>query len=63
MSVQSTVEMGKYPNFLKPFLENSDRRSCNDGGRDMVPVFPFRKCRPSSSAVARTLEYLVRVPS
>ncbi len=27
-------EMGKdfCPNFLQPFLENIDRRSCNDGG-------------------------------
>ncbi len=28
-------EMGKdlCPNFLRPFLENIDRRSCNDGSR------------------------------
>ncbi len=33
MSVQQMEEMGKEfcPNFLPPFLENNDRRSCNDG--------------------------------
>ncbi len=32
MCVQSMGEMGKdfCPNFLKPFLENINRRSCND---------------------------------
>ncbi len=67
VSVQSMGEMGKYfcPNFLQPFLENIDRRSCNDGSRELIPVFdnPHRKCRPSPSAVARTLEYLEGVPS
>ncbi len=31
--LQSMREMGKNfcPNSLSPFLENSDRRSCNDG--------------------------------
>ncbi len=34
MSVQSMGEMGKdfCPNFLQSFLENIDRRSCDDGG-------------------------------
>ncbi len=43
-------------------LEIIDRRSCNDGSRELIPVFhnPHRKCRPSPSTVARTLEYLVR---
>ncbi len=42
-------------------LENIDRKSCNNGSRKLIPVFnnPHRKSRPSSSAVARTLEYLV----
>ncbi len=67
MCVPSIGEMGKdfYANFLQPFLENIDRGSCNDGIRELIPVFhnPDRECRPSHSAVARTLEYLVRVPS
>ncbi len=31
-------------NFLQPFL---DRRSCNDGSRELIPVFhnPHRKCQ------------------
>ncbi len=43
------------------FLENIDRRSCNDGSRELIPVFhnPHRKGRPAPSAVALTLEYLV----
>ncbi len=28
-----------YPNFLQPFLENIDRRSCNDGSRELIRVF------------------------
>ncbi len=59
-------EMGKdfCPNFAQPFLETVDRGSGNDGSRELIPVFhnPHRKCRPSPSAVARTLEYLVGVP-
>ncbi len=59
--------MGKdfFPNFLQPFLENTDKGSCNDGSRELIPVFhsPHQICRPSPSAVARTLEYLVGVPS
>ncbi len=47
LSVQSMGEMGKdfCPNFLQPFLENIDRRSCNDGSRELIPVFhnPHRK--------------------
>ncbi len=67
VSAQSMGEMGKdfCPNFLQPFLKNIDRRSCNDGSRKLIPVFhnPRQKCRPSPSAVARTLEYLEEVPS
>ncbi len=67
VSVPSMGEMGKdfYPNLLQPFLENIDRRSCNDGSRELIPVFhnPNPKCPPSPSAVARTLEYLEGVPS
>ncbi len=62
--VQSMEEMGKdfCPNFLELFLENIDRRSCNDGSREFIPVYrsPHRKCRPSPSAVVRTLECLVK---
>ncbi len=67
VSVQSVGEMGKdlCPNFLQPLLKNIDRRSCNDGSRELIPVFhsPHRKCQLSPSAVARTLEYLEGVPS
>ncbi len=62
MSVQSMGEMGKdiCPNFLQSFLENIDRRSCNDGGWQLIPIFhnPHRKSRPSPSEAARTLENL-----
>ncbi len=39
MTVQSMEEMGKdiYPNFAQPFLENIDRRSCNNGSREQPP--------------------------
>ncbi len=67
VSAQSMGEMGKdfCSNFLEPFFENMDRRSYNDRIRKLIPVFhhPHRKCRPSPTAVARTLEYLVWVPS
>ncbi len=62
VSVQSMGKMGKdfCPNSFQPFFETIGRRSCNDGSRGLIPVFlnPHRKCRPSPSAVARTLEYL-----
>ncbi len=53
------------PHFLQPLHENIDRRSCNDGSRELIPLFynPHRKCRPSRSVVSRTLEYLVSAPS
>ncbi len=60
-------EMGKdfCPNFIQHFLENIDRRSRNDGGCKLIPVFhnSHRKFQPSLPAVALTLEYLVGVPS
>ncbi len=58
MSVQSMEEVEKdvCPNFLQPFLENIDRRSCNDGSREFIPIF-----HNPAPAVARTLEYLVGV--
>ncbi len=66
VSVQSIGEVGNYfcLNLLQPFLENIDRRNCNDGSRELILVFynPHRKCRTSPSAVARTSEYLVGVP-
>ncbi len=41
MSVQLMGEMGKEfcPYFLRPVLENIDRRSSNDGSRELIPVF------------------------
>ncbi len=41
VSVQSVGEMGKdfCPNFLQQFLENIDSRSCNDGSRELAPIF------------------------
>ncbi len=67
VSVQSVREIGKdfCPILPQPLLENIDRRSCNDGSQELIPVFynPHRKCRPSPSAVAPTLEHLERVPS
>ncbi len=41
MSVQSMGEVGKdfCPNFLQSFLENIDRRSCDDGGWQLIPIF------------------------
>ncbi len=57
VSVQLIGEMGTdfCPNFLQPFLEKNDRRSC-------IPVFhnPHKKCQPSLSTL--TLEYLEGVP-
>ncbi len=65
--VQSMEEVGKdfCPSVLQPFLEIIDRRSCNDGSRELIPVFhnPNPKCRPSPSTMSRTLEHLVGVPS
>ncbi len=67
MSVQSMEEMGKdiSPNLLQPFLEKIDRRSCDDGSRELILVLhnPHRKGQPSPSAVDRTLKYLVGVLS
>ncbi len=41
MNVQSMGEMGKdfYPNFLQPFLENIEKRICNDGSWELIPFF------------------------
>ncbi len=67
MIVQSMEEMGKEigPNFLQPFLEKIDRRSCDDVSRELIPVHhnPHRKGQPSPSAVDCTLEYPVGVLS
>ncbi len=63
MSVQSQI-MGKdlCPNLIQPFL---DKKPTETGSRELIPVVhnPHRKGRPSSPAVALTLEYLVGVPS
>ncbi len=45
------------PHFLQPFLENIDRRSCNEKKQQN------QKSRPSPPALTRTLAYLVGVPS
>ncbi len=62
MSVQSMGEVGKdfCPNFLQSFLENIDRRSCDDGSWELIPIFhyPHRNCRPSPLEAASTLEQL-----
>ncbi len=52
-------------NIRQQFLENIDYRSYNNGSRELIPgcYNPQRKCRPSPSVVAPTLEYLVGVPS
>ncbi len=67
VSVQSMGEVGKdfCPNFLQSFLENTDRRVRDDEGWQLIPILdnPHRKCRPSSSEAARTLEYLEGVHS
>ncbi len=54
-----------YPQFLQPLLENVDRRSCIDGSRELILILhnPHRKSCPFPPAVARSLEYLVGVPS
>ncbi len=48
----------------KTSIQKIDRKSCNDEIRELISVFhnPHRKCRPSPSVVACTLEYLVGVP-
>ncbi len=47
MRSQSLGKIGKnlYPNFVEPLLWTFDRRSCNDGGREFIPIFhnPHRK--------------------
>ncbi len=51
--------MGKdfCPNFLQPFLENIDRRGCNDESRQLIPAFynPHRK----SSCYLNGLDLLI----
>ncbi len=51
-------------NFSNLVIKTVDRRGCNDGSRELIPVFhnPHRKGRPSPPAVVRTLEYFVGVP-
>ncbi len=50
-SYQSVGKMGKgvFPNFLQPLLENFSGNSCNDGSRELIPIFhnPHRKGRLS----------------
>ncbi len=63
-SVIGEGEKNVWPDFLKRLLHNFSRRSCNDGNRELIPVFhnSHRKYRPSPSAVACILECLVGVP-
>ncbi len=67
MRFQLSGEVGKdaCPNFRQPLLESFDRSGCNDGSRELIPIFhnSHRKGRPSPLGVARTLEYLEGVPS
>ncbi len=37
------------PNFLQPFLEKFDRRSCNDGSRELIPIYYNPQKRPTLS--------------
>ncbi len=48
-------------NLFQPFHENIGRSGRYDGSRELIPVFhnPHRIGRPSSPAVAHTLEYLI----
>ncbi len=41
MSVQSMRKIGEHfdPKFLQPFRESIERRSCNDGSQELIPVF------------------------
>ncbi len=56
------MRKGFCQNLLQPFLENIDGRSCNDGSLELIPVFynSHWKSRPSPSAMALTIKYLVR---
>ncbi len=64
-SVNGEVGKDFCPNFLQSFLENIDRRICDDGGWQLIPIFhnPHPKCRPSPSEAALTLENIEGVPS
>ncbi len=44
------MRKGFGPHYLQPLLENVDRRSCNDGNRELIPIFHnlHRKSWPSS---------------
>ncbi len=43
-------------------LENTDRMNCNDGSRELIPVFhdPQQNCRPPPSAVDALLGHVER---
>ncbi len=60
MRVKSMGKMGKdfCPNVFQPLPEKFERRSCNDGSRELIPVG-----RSSPPAMGLTLEHLVGVPS
>ncbi len=55
-SVKSMGEMGKdfCPNFLQLFLENIDRRSCNDESRELIQHF---------TTLTKNADHLGGVPS
>ncbi len=62
---KSMGKMGKdfSPSFSQPPLEHFNRRSCNDGSRELIRIFhnPQQKGKPSPSAVVRILECLAMV--
>ncbi len=53
MSVQSMGEVGKdfCPNVLQSFLENFDRRSCDDGGWQLIPAITGYSDLKNSSSI------------
>ncbi len=42
-------------NFLQPFLEKFNRKSCNDGSRELIPVFQPSPKMPTLSFVGGSL--------
>ncbi len=62
MDIQSLREMGEgfCFNFIQSFLQNIDRRSHNDGSRELIPAFHnfHLKDVPSPPAIALILEAL-----
>ncbi len=53
------MENHLYPNFLRPFLENIDRRACHVGIWELISVFHY----PKKTILSFGSDYLVRVSS